>query len=294
MKKKRAWVNKNIQNIDHSNASNPNAKKKFTKKTKSNKKLKVRKTMRSIFLGGVLLVVILFVSPLYQIRSINVSGMLRTSEKDLLSNFRQSIGKNWFFVAGAPRNFDIFQSEELANEILLRYPYVVSARVEFRWFGNLQINIVERKPKFLILKGLQYLMVDGEGVILEKVDPISRPKLPILEGLTIQNERVGGEIKFKEPYVLEKTRFFLNLLLTTEATTDKSLIDEITAINFSKSETFSFTLDDRLKVIFSDVENLKEYNINFVKEVYYNRLMNKERGVLDFSGKDSVGIFSPE
>jgi cell division protein FtsQ len=74
-------------------------------------------------------------------------------------------------------------------------PLVKKAQIDRKWPSVLVINIQEREPLAKIIdKGQEYLL-DGEAKVIK--NPLSNPvPLPVLSGLSLQDNRLPGVIKF--------------------------------------------------------------------------------------------------
>lgn len=68
------------------------------------------------------------------------------------------------------------------RERLLRYGWIKDARVSRRLPDTLVIDIVERKPAALWQDKQQLALIDGDGVVIDRVPVTQMPDLPLLIG----------------------------------------------------------------------------------------------------------------
>jgi cell division protein FtsQ len=263
---------------------------------KIKKKKMSKKFWKIIFLMIILFVclILLMISPFFCIRSIDINGVVLTNENSLLESTQIKIGDNWYTQTGLRKKDWFFKSHSQVEEQLVKsFPYIAQAHVSLTPIGKLVIEVSERQPKFLMLHEERYWIINENGILLEIVDPISRPNLPILENLQIETHFLGERIDFKEAYLMEKVEQYLNLVKKLQERSKDHLLQKVTSLDFSRMDSFSFVLDNRIRVILLGVEDLTPYKINFIEEIFYNKLDTKAKGTLDFSRDFSEAVFSP-
>ncbi len=79
---------------------------------------------------------------------------------------------------------------DATRERLMRFGWVKEARVSRRLPDTLVVDIVERTPAAIWQNNRKLALIDGEGVVLDKVDLSAMPDLPLLIGPQA-NARVG-------------------------------------------------------------------------------------------------------
>jgi cell division protein FtsQ len=65
---------------------------------------------------------------------------------------------------------------------LLQYGWIADARVSRRLPDTLVVDVVERKPAAVWQNNQKLSLIDGEGVVLERVDASAMPDLPLIIG----------------------------------------------------------------------------------------------------------------
>lgn len=71
---------------------------------------------------------------------------------------------------------------EKVRRQLLRHSWIDDARISRRWPDTLVVDIVERKPAAVWQFNKRLALIDGTGVILERVDPRAMPDLLLIIG----------------------------------------------------------------------------------------------------------------
>ena len=261
---------------------------KFKVPDKKKRRKKILKRLLYFVFTVLLLIGVVFFTPLFDIQGVRVEGALHSDVDRILDVLNIKVGENWYKTVGfAPKDWVSFRFTNAQKLLIDNFSYIEEVTVSYRPLGDVVVMVEEREPEFLVLKEDKYLILDKRGVFLEFVEPIERPRLPVLESLTVQNLQLGALIDFEEPYVLENLKRFMQIRDSIETSSEGNALDYVTALDFSKLDLFSFVLEDRIEVIFVNVEDLTQYRINFLTEIFFNTLSNEERGVLDFTLGDS-------
>jgi cell division protein FtsQ len=65
---------------------------------------------------------------------------------------------------------------------LMEHGWIKDARITRRWPDTLVVDVLERTPSAIWQNNKKLSLIDGEGVVLERVDPKAMPDLPIVIG----------------------------------------------------------------------------------------------------------------
>jgi cell division protein FtsQ len=240
-----------------------------------------------------ILFVILVLSPLFNIKNIEVYGLTRYLNEDVIRATNILEGNNWYKTLG-PKPMDIltFSSSEARNKILSMFPYIQDVSVKFVFLGNVKIRVTERVPEILVSNQGQYIVLDNAGRCLEVIYQLTQEKLPVLANLKIKNAIPGNIIEFEDPYVMESVRRLFYLVNISDSNATPRLYPYITEMDFSNLGYAIIVLDGRVKVNIGDINKLSNYKINFLKEVFFKKIQKEEKGSLDFS-RDDNPVFNP-
>ncbi len=125
----------------------------------------------SVIFGGLLLYAEVVSSPRLMLRHINVVGLDRVDEEDLLEQANLREGRNILAV-----------STSEAEAIIESNPYVKTAKVVKVLPGTVNVKIVERRPVVLVnIDGL--FIMDAKGVLFKRYAPEDRLDIPVGTGL---------------------------------------------------------------------------------------------------------------
>ena len=111
-------------------------------------------------------------SPVFALREIHFTGLVRASEAELVRKSGLSPGDN-LFRADLPR----------AARALEAQPWVAAVRIERRLPGALEITVEEHRPAALVQAGALYVL-DDEGRLFKRAAPEDGLDLPIITGFS--------------------------------------------------------------------------------------------------------------
>jgi cell division protein FtsQ len=234
-------------------------------------------------------------SPLFNIKTVNIIGLTRYSEKEILQKASIVFGQNWYRYVGIDFSDVItFSNTKASNEIIKNLPYVKDVSVKFVPLGKVRIRISERIPEIAVHNRTDnFVIIDNDGVCLENVRVLNNLKIPVLENSKVRNISLGKVIEFDEPYVLENINKLFNLIDIADSNSENKLFNQITSFDFSSVSSTVIVLDSRIKVNIGDITKLNNYKLNFLKEVFFSKIRKEDKGSLDFSKEDKP-IFVPE
>lgn len=208
-----------------------------TKKNKSvkHKKGKIRKQAKIVF--GVMLFVIVFIlllcSPIFDIRSIEVSGNLKNSKEKIIS------------FSGLELHTNIFKfNKGLVKEKIKENAYIENVEVTRKLPSTVQIEIEEREARYMLQFADSYVYINNQGYMLE----ISNEKLdiPILIGFTtdLSNIKAGNRINVAD---LNKMNMVIKIYETAKS---NGLGDLITKIDISNEKNYTIILEKEGKTVY--------------------------------------------
>lgn len=218
-------------------------------------------------------------SKLFPIRSVSITGLKRLSQEDVLGTLNIKIGNDSIFKASIP---DI--EKKLKKELSFVEDVSVSKKV-IR--GILEINLSEREVFAALAgrteNGVRYLLIDSQGILLEKCDNAEKLKntvmivgirdlTPIEPGENLENESVNLALS-----VIEKSRL-------------NGLYSKILTINPNNPNKISIQLKNGLDLFISE-ESIEEglRNISLVlKDKKHNKLFYEDGDYLDARFKEVV------
>lgn len=286
-------------------------------KQKHIKKMKKARKKRRIKFFRNLIVLILFVvavialamSPLFSIDRIEVYGSKHYTDDELIDASGLIKGSNWFrtednFLKDNDlKDILLFRSTVAQKNILKRCPYVKSVVVRLKTPRRVGITVTEREPAALVPYKGTNLVIDSEGWVLDAHNNAEDYSLPEIKGLNIISYEMGQALITENPDWLETYNKVMNIIKRTENNSDddgnivtanvNKLSKDIKYVDFSKEGNIYINLDSRITVNLGDINDLSDYKVIFLREIYFEHLANSDRGYLDFTSEDRPS-FIPE
>ncbi|MEX0768537.1 MAG: FtsQ-type POTRA domain-containing protein [Microthrixaceae bacterium] len=191
----------------------------------------------------------LALSPVFSVQEINIAGISRLSEADLLAASGVSLGDHLVTV-------DL----ETARKELMGLTWVSSAQVERKWPHSLAIKITEQRPASLVKSDVSYLLISTTGRILgTQLAP--DPDMPLLE--VDGDPPIAQAAQAGAPTPSAQTDL-TGLTVTTEVAQalgvlermPETLRSELSAARLSESGELRLELNDGTQVLFGPPEDV--------------------------------------
>lgn len=252
-------------------------KKKISKQeiAKNKKKKRIKKflkwtTIILILCGGI---TFLMVSPIFNIKEIEVVQNNRVSADTIKSLSRLNSNMNIFRFWSANVEKQI---EENA--------YIEDVKIKRKLPNKIQIEVIEREPRFSIQILNSYGYISSQGYILEINN--NESALPVITGINTQeeNRKVGHRLVEEDLYKLEE---ILKIMNTAK---ENNLDTKVTSIDISQKNEYIMTMQDEKKTIYlGDISNLS------AKMVYIQGILedNKDKEGTIFVNGDFNKKFRP-
>ena len=237
---KKAKENKNKLNI-----KNKNVKKRNNKKKKRNSIIP-----KIILLGGIIasIVIFTFVTPVFNITSINVSGNNRLSENTIIS------------ISGLSRGVNIFKNRKSSiKKNLKENPYIEDVTIKRKLPGTIEIDITERIVEYQIKVMDSFIYIDKQGYILEKVS--SEEEAIFIEGYETKDEELlkVKRLNNNDLIKLSAVQKIINAYNSAE------IIDKIEKIDISNSKEYILYLNNK-QIYVGDDSNLTD-KMGYIKTI---------------------------
>ena len=223
-KKKLAPKKKNNKKIRNNNKK---------KKKINNKKLNRIIKCTSFIVLGIFLLIFLIVSPIFNIENIEIEGNSILSNEKIISLSEIHIDENIFRI-----------NKMLVKEKIKSNAYVESVEISRKLPNTIQIQIKERKVKYMLEYADGYVYVNSQGYMID----ISKDKkeVPIIIGYSTENTdiAIGNRLKNEDLKGIEMANKIVEVANSNEIT---SLI---TKIDISNSKNYTLILETEGKKIY--------------------------------------------
>lgn len=279
---------KNNKNAETSNEISGKYRRKTKKKRKRALKF-VRNLLLTVLVIGTL--VLLALSPVFNIKWIEVSGNKHYNVTEITEVSNIILGNNWFRMNG-PDLISIlfFRSIETEDRIKESCPYVKKVVVRLGFPNGVLIKLTEREPVVVTPYDNSNLLLDQEGYILDLKEDLSGYNLPRVQGLTLDNCRLGQAVNGADKKKLDI--FFMVLKEINNVDNDKiydsskSIYNLLDYVDVSDLDNIGISLEGRVRVNLGNYKKIGSYRLSFLREVFFNKLDKTDKGYLDFTNGD--------
>lgn len=262
--KKASKKNKNNKKIE--------ADRKKTTKSKSNKKaknyknakeveeqLKKRKKIAFVLKICVILVIItgtalfMLLSPTFNITKITVNGNERITTQEIISLSGIALEENTF-------KYNLSQiSENVESQ-----SYIESAKVTRKLPSEIVIEVIERKPSFMLELGNAYVYISSQGYFLEISE--TKLELPIIVGYETKIEDIQAGNRFINAD-LEKLETVLRIMKYANA---NQIAEKITKIDIVNKNEYVLRLEAEKKTVYLGDASYLEKKMQYLLVVLEN------------------------
>ena len=241
------------------NSNNKKAKGKKSKKKKDNKKKRtMTKGAKVLFsvIGAIVLLALLFSSPLFNIKTIEVEGNSKVSDEKMIS------------ISSIQFHTNIFSMKKRdAIEKIKTNPYIEDVKIARKLPSTVKIDVIEREPRYMLQFADSYVYINNQGYMLE----ISNEALevPILIGFTtdLSNIKAGNRINVED---LEKMNMVIKIFETVKSNDMGHLVSKI---DISNEKNYTIILESEgKKVYLGDCSDLN------TRILYLKAILEKSAG----------------
>ncbi len=252
-KAKKTSITSNNKNISNSKSS----KSKTIKKDNSRRKIL---KFFGIFVLLIFLIILLFSSNLFNIKTIDVSGNVKLSDEKIISLSSLELYTNIFK----------FKKTNIEKKIK-ENSYIENVKITRRFPNTVNIEIEEREARYMLQFADSYVYINNQGYMLE----ISNEKLelPILVGFTtdLSNIKAGNRINVDD---LKKMNTVIKIYDSAKL---NELNELITKIDISNSKNYSIEMASKGKIIY--LGECSNYSDLKTRMLYLKSILEKTEGM---------------
>lgn len=236
-----------------------------TKVNKFVKKKRRKKTIKKVILGLFIIIIgtIIFIykAPIFNLKKINISGLVTLSSESLQEELKYNIGQNIFTI-------DYNKIEKILKE----NPYIKEIKISKKSINQININVVENKIAYFLSSNGKITTINNEGIVVEETDDIGDRSLTKLTGIDISDKKIGDKISEdnKITFVLET---FYKMI---EVIPEEFKISEINIYDFNN---IICNIGD-VEIILGDSSNLLD-KMNIALNILEQKIVTK--GYIDMS-----------
>ena len=249
-----------------------------TEKKQKQQRLKIqrRRALLGFVLAVVLVSVLLFMTPIFNIRSVSVEGNVLVTAEQFQEKLKPLVGQN-LFRSGRRKNKKYVEKT---------IPYIDTVDVQKRLFPpSVKVTVTEYTPSAYIKIDGKTLLVNSELRVLTDTGN-NGETLPTVTGLTVTDYKLGEILKTDENEKFDITKISLS---TLEAT---GILDKVIEINVTDVTDITMNYDNRITVQCGTQLDLERKIRLFRETVMSNSLTENARGTMDLS-ESGKAIYTP-
>lgn len=243
-------------------------------KQKRLKRQRIR-TLLALVMTVLVLSIVLFLTPLFNIRSVTVEGNIMVGEEQFSEKLKPLIGENLFRTGSGK-----------IRKALKTISYINTVDVQKKLFPpSVKVTVTEYSLAAALRAENKNLLVNNEMRVL--VDNAEVPAgIPVITGIAAANYNLGDVLEADDA---EKIGIASTILSTLEAT---GLLDKVSEIDLNSVTDITLNYDNRITVKCGTQLDL-EHKLRFFKEaVTSNSLSETARGSIQFT-ETGKAIYSP-
>lgn len=234
----------------------------------------IRRCITLGILGVALLCVIIFFTPLLDIRSVSVTGNVKIETATLEPVLESLKGQNL-----------ILTGKRSIESSLKTFAYTDTVSVKRGLFPpSLTIEIVECEPAVYMTHNSSFVTIDINGKILEVSD--RKAELPELAGLKLTSANEGEIISLDDN---GKLKTVIEVLTSFRKS---GLLSGVTKIDLTDMNNITFNYQNRLDGICGEYVDFTRKLSLFREAITSNRLTENSRGTIDLTKKGKA-VYRP-
>lgn len=225
------------------------------------KKERIRKRI-AIFILIVLTVNIFLLSPIFNLKNINVNGNTRISTDEIISS------------SGIMYENSIFKiNKNKITKNLKENSYIEDVRISRKIPSTINIDVIERKARFMLEFANAYVYINSQGYMLEIAE--EKIEVPLITGFTTTTEEIvpGNRLCTED---LKRLQIVIEII---EVAKNNEIADLISKVDISDTSDYIVEFESEGKIAhFGDCATSKS-NLN-TKMLYVKELIqNYEKGI---------------
>lgn len=253
---------KNNNKNKTSNVKKKNSNKKKTqqnKKNTSNPKKRIwLKFAKWLFIILLLLtaIVIFMLSSIFNIKEIKVVNNSKISTEEIINLSTLKIDNNMFKT-----------TNKTIRDNIKTNAYIENVKIKRSINGTVTLNIIERKPTYMLKFANAYVYINNQGYMLEMSEtPL---ELPAITGFKTPSEQIkeGNRLEVEDLKKLEDVIKIMNSAVET------TFASKITEIDISDSNNYKLSITSENKVV--DFGTATNINVKLLK---IEEIVEKEKG----------------
>ncbi len=249
----------------------------YQKKQKRQRlRIQRRRAVIGVITAAITVSVLLFLTPIFNIRNVSVEGNNLVSAEQFEEALRPLIGENLFRTSAGK-----------IRKTLKTIPYIDDAHIQKRIFPpSVNVTVTEYVPAAILRIEGKNLLVNSELRVLtdDGEIPVS---VPTVTGLSVEGYKIGEIIKCEDT---EKTDLLFNALATME---DTGLTENMIEIDVNDIADITMNYDNRFELLCGSPLDIDRKLRLFRETLSSSSLAENARGTMDLS-ETGKAVYTPQ
>ena len=269
-----------------------NGENKFSSKEIIKKKKKMKKRLfwiktTLIFILSASAIIFLALSPIFNLKQIEVEGNSHYKKADILKGTSLILGENGFKTIGNSLG-NIFRLRYGMEEknLMSKFFYLKEVKVRFVLPDKIKISLKERKPIFYFNDKGIFLYLDEEATVVEVI-PIEKTKsLPEIKGIKFKAFSLGKALEIEDKRQLEAFNKLYMAIKVSDKSDNFKILKNLKYVDLSDLHNVLINLESRISINLGDLNDLS-YKIDFMKKDL-GFISKEDKGFLDMTLEQPV------
>jgi hypothetical protein len=141
-----------------------------------------------------LLVILVALLPQFYIRRVEIKGNKVLTDREIADRTGIEEGKHLFYyVSGSAKDYLTLRYGKIEDDLLLAYPYIEDIKVTADIPYQVSIELKERQEALFIEAKDAYIIVDKNGLILQKAPKSLEARAPVVRGIIVPDDKIPGQ-----------------------------------------------------------------------------------------------------
>lgn len=226
-------------------------------------------------LGIIAIVVVMFFTPLFNIRSVEITGNQKLTVEEIYAEMGDYTGRNLFSAR-----------KRTIRKKLSDFAYVEKVKVKKKTIPpKITVEIQERIPAVQISYAESFIVIDATGIVLEKAQE-KLVGVPVCNGISVTSSNIGEQLFMKDEEIQKI------VMSCIENMKKADIIKDITVMSFEDMTNITFNYQSRLDVICGTHIDFQRKLALFKEAVNSNKLTQNSRGTINLSTTGKA-IYTP-
>ncbi|WP_066893060.1 cell division protein FtsQ/DivIB [Clostridium nigeriense] len=150
---------------------------------KKRRKKTIKKVILGLFIFIIGIIIFIYKAPIFNLKKINISGLVTLSNESLQEKLKYNIGQNIFTV-----DYNKIEKDLKEN------PYIKEIKISKKGINKININVVENKIAYYLNSNESFKAINNEGIVVEEINSLDDRSLTKLTGIDVSEKKIGDKI----------------------------------------------------------------------------------------------------